>query len=268
MKQTQLLIAALFFAGIVSNTGAAPLGFGVDGDTTDSTFYSIDFATGTGTTIGGVGGVGFSDVEALSFFGNTLYAIDDSSNQLITIDTTTGAGTAVGALGVSVTGPGLAISASGSAFMADQFGGDLWTVNLGTGAATLLNGSIGADLDGLTFLGNTLYGVDAGNDSLYTVDTVTGAASLVGAGGTLTGLSTQSALATDGTWLYAGDDDGDYFRINPATGAATVITTDGTDVEGLAIQQSTAVPLPTTLALLGIGLIGFGFTKRKNFNNR
>lgn len=255
-------MAALLFAGVASNTSAAPIGFGVDGDTSNSTFYSIDLATGIGTTIGGSGGLNFGDVEALSFFGNTLYAIDDSSNQLITIDTTTGAGTAVGALGVSVAGPGLAISASGDAFMGDRSGGDLWTVNLGTGAATLLNGAIGADLDGLTFLGNTLYGVDPGNDSLYTVNTTTGAASLVGAGGTLNGLSTESALATDGTWLYAGDDDGDYFRINPTTGAATVITTNGTDVEGLAIQP-TAVPVPTTLALLGIGLIGFGFNKRK-----
>ncbi len=267
MKHTQILVAALLFSFMTSNANTAPIGFGVDGDTTDSTFYSIDFATGTGTTIGGVGGVGFSDVEALSFFGNTLYAIDDSTNQLITINTTTGAGTAVGALGVSVSGPGLAISASGDAFMGDRSGNDLWTVNLGTGAATLLNGSIGADLDGLTFLGNTLYGVDPGNDSLYTVNTTTGVASLVGAGGTLTGLSTESALTTDGTWLYAGDDDGDYFRINPNTGTATMITTNGTDVEGLAIR-STAIPVPTTLALLGIGLFGFGFNKRENFNNR
>lgn len=265
MKQTQLSVALLLtFAFMASNTNAAPVGFGVDGDTSNSTFYSIDFATGSGTAIGGTGGLKFGDVEALSFFGNTLYAIDDSSNQLITIDTTTGAGTTVGALGVSVAGPGLAISASGIAFMGDRSGNDLWTVDLGTGAATLLNGSIGADLDGLTFLGNTLYGVDPGNDSLYTVNTTTGAASLVGAGGTLGGLSAESALTTDGTWLYAADDDGDYFRINPNTGAATVITRNGRDVEGLAIQ-STAIPVPTTLALLGIGLFGFGFNKRKRF---
>ncbi len=148
--------------------------------------------------------------------------------------------------------------------MGDRSGNDLWTIDLGLGAATLLNGSIEADLDGLTFLGNTLYGVDPGNDSLYAVNTTTGAASLVGAGGTLGGLSTESALTTDGTWLYAADDDGDYFRINPNTGAATVITRNGTDVEGLAIQ-STAIPVPTTLALLGIGLFGFGFKKRKRF---
>ncbi len=267
MKQIQISVALLLtFAFMASNTKAAPTAFGVDGDTSNSTFYSIDLATGTGTTIGGTGGLKFGDVEALSFFGNTLYAIDDSSNKLITIDTTTGAGTAVGALGVSVSGPGLAISASGVAFMGDRSGNDLWTVDLGTGAATLLNGSIGADLDGLTFLGNTLYGVDPGNDSLFTVNTTTGAASLVGAGGTLGGLSTESALTTDGTWLYAADDDGDYFRINPNTGAATVITRNGTDVEGLAMQSAAVpVPTPTTLALLGIGLVGFGFKRRKRF---
>ncbi len=152
---------------------------------------------------------------------------------MITIDTATGAGLAVGALGVSVAGPGLAISSSGNAFMGDRSGNDLWTIDLGTGAATLLNGSIEADLDGLTFLGNTLYGVDPGNDSLYAVNTTTGAASLVGAGGTLGGLSTESAL-----------------------------TTDGTDVEGLAVQTA-VVPVPATLALLGIGLFGLAFNARK-----
>ena len=262
MRQAQILVAALLFAGVASNTSAAPIGYGVDGDGTRSEFYRIDFATGTGTLIANIGG-NASDFEALSFFGNTLYTINDNNNRLFTIDTATGALTLVGNLGVSVSNPGLAISPSGAAFMGDSSGNDLWTVDLGTGAATLLNGSIGADLQGLTFLGNTLYGVDTGNDSLYTVDTTTGNATLVGAGNTLNGLSSESGLASDGTWLYAADDDGDYFRINPNTGAATVITTNGTDVEGLAIQ---AVPAPTTLALLGIGLLAFGFNKRKSFN--
>ncbi len=262
MMQLRRLIVALFLLAMASSATAVPIGFGVDGDGTNSTFYSIDFATGLGTTIGGVGGLLFNDVEALSFFGSTLYGLDDSTNQLITIDTGTGVGTTVGAaLGVSIQNPGLAISASGAAFMGDTGGNDLWTVNIATGVAMLLNGSIGADLDGLTFLGNTLFGVDPGTDSLYTVNVGTGAATLVGAGGTLVGLSTESALATDGTWLYAGDDDGKYFRINPNTGAATSITTNGTDVEGLAIQV-VSVSEPSTVALLVLGLLLVGFRRR------
>ncbi len=65
---------------MASNTNTAPIAFGVDGDTLNSTFYSIDLATGSGTVIGGTGVLKFGDVEALSFFGSTLYAINDSSN--------------------------------------------------------------------------------------------------------------------------------------------------------------------------------------------
>ncbi|OAN18006.1 hypothetical protein A3K86_03545 [Photobacterium jeanii] len=255
-KHTLIKAAGLLASSIFANSAsAAPIGFGVDGDTTSSTLYSIDFATGTGTAIGGIGAVGFNDVEGISFFGSTLYGIDDSSNSLITIDTATGVGTSVGGLGVSITNPGFAISSSGLAIAGDN--NDLWTVDLTTGAATSLNSSVGFDLEGLTFLGEVLFGVDTSEDSLYTINTMTGVATLVGAGGTLTGLSPEAALATDGISLFAADDDGDYFKIDPLTGAATIITTSGTDVEGLTIR----VPEPATL--FGMGLLSLCLVRRK-----
>ncbi|WP_261858211.1 DUF4394 domain-containing protein [Photobacterium sanguinicancri] len=248
--------AGLFAASIFASTAqSAPIGFGVDGDTTSSTLYTIDFATGMGTVIGSVGAVGFSDVEGISFFGSTLYGIDDSSNSLITIDTTTGVGTSVGALGTNIRNPGFAISTSGLAIAGDS--NDLWTIDLMTGAATSLNSSVGFDLEGLTFLGDILFGVDAGEDSLYTIDTMTGVASLVGAGSTLSGLSAEAALATDGINLFAADDDGDYFKIDPLTGLATVITRNGTDVEGLTIR------VPEPAALFGMGLLSLCLVRRK-----
>lgn len=44
----------------------------------------------------------------------------------------------------------------------------------------MLLGAMNAEIDGLAFIGNTLYGVNAASNSLYTLDTVTGDASLVG----------------------------------------------------------------------------------------
>ncbi len=254
--------AALALSALATSALAAPIGYGVDGDDSPgSGFYSIDFATGAGTLIGNVG---FNDVEAMHFYGSTLYAIDDSDNALITIDTATGVGTLVGDLGVTISNPGLAISASGQAIAGDGSGNDLWTIDLGTGAATLVNdGGLPVDFDALTFLGDTLYGFSTDNDSLYTIDTTSYAATLVGA---LTQdiLSPEAALTTDGTWLYGADDDGDYLRINPLTAASTLITRDGEDVEGLAMRTA-AVPEPGTLGVLGLGMIAL-MLKRKRGN--
>jgi hypothetical protein len=113
-----------------------------------------------------------------------LYTVENYTSTLYTIDTTTLAVNSVGTLGV------------GFAF------GDLaWNPNT-----------------------QTLYMVDGrGAQSLYTVNTTTGAATLVGPHNVvdLFGLTYDTATTT----LYGGsfDDPGQFYRLNTATGEATVI---------------------------------------------
>ena len=77
--------------------------------------------------------------------GSTLYAVDATANALVTVDPATGGLTTVGDFGRNVyLCSGLDIATDGTAYasLSTDNGSELYTVDLGTGAATLL-GNIG-----------------------------------------------------------------------------------------------------------------------------
>jgi len=90
---------------------------------------------------GGTTGVGAAYTGNAGAASTTLYAIDASSSQLVTMATpSNGVATAVGSLGVTVTtDAGFDIASSGVAYAVFVVGGNwgLYRVNLATGAATL-----------------------------------------------------------------------------------------------------------------------------------
>jgi hypothetical protein len=234
-----ILWSILVFLGLVIPAWAAPFGYSVRGDE-DTILYKIDLATGFQTKIGT--GVGINDVEGLAFdpTSGILYGADDEDNQLITINVNTGVGTAIGPLGVANGDEegefGLAIDPTGTIFLFNDFTDELFFVNKNTGAATKI-GATKARVDGLAFLGSTLYGVDPDAGALYTINTSTGLATLVGALGV--SFETQSGLASDGTNLWGIDEGGVIIRINPTTGAAVQTASTIVGFEDLAIQQET-----------------------------
>ena len=247
---------------------AGPIAYGVNGDENPNYLYRIDLADGTGTRIGQGLGNQFGDVEGLSFDPITgiLYAIEENDDILLTINTITGLGDKVGELGKDIKDPGFAIF-NGVGYLAELNNTDqLFSINLSTGEAELigpitpLDPAINdIDIDALAFIGNTLYGSDPETDSLYTLDLLSGDATLVGAYGI--SVSNESGLTSDGRWLYAVDDDpnkngnhvAEYLRIDPATGGATYITRHGQPLEALAMKP---VPEPSTMLLFGSGLAG------------
>jgi len=131
------------------------------------------------------------------------------------------------------------IAAASPAFATDGFAvnsdGDdhLYRIVLETGAVTDL-GPVGfADVEGLAFdrQGN-LFGVDDITNELITIDSSTGAGTLVGPLGTaITDMGLD--FNCSGSLFMATDSPASLFRINPATGAATLVGPQGVPVTGL-----------------------------------
>jgi uncharacterized protein (TIGR03437 family) len=114
----------------------------------------------------------------------------------------------------------------------------LYEINPSTAAGTAIGGGTGANLNALVFSSNgTQYA--AGADSLYTINTSTGIAALVGSGGGSGTYLSSGDLEFDSTGkLYltsAGFSGDQLFSLDPATGQGTLIgSVDFSGVLGLA----------------------------------
>jgi hypothetical protein len=253
-----------------ASVSAAPTLYSVSSNGNDH-LYRIDAMTGVATDLGLIA---FGDAEGLAFANSSLYAIGGSVPEFWNITTPPG-------ILVGSTGPRNGIDAgldfnvaSGVMYnMNSDIGlGSLYTINLATGAATLV-GSDKVFIDGFAIdASGNAFGIDgAFSDSLYSVNLATGAATLIGSLGI--GIDDQFGLAfTEGT-LYGISDSGDIYTLNTATGAATLLssTTCGglacSGWEGLAAQQQ-QVPEPGTLALFGLALLGlvYGQSSRRRYS--
>ncbi len=159
----------------------------------------------------------------------TLYAMDDATNSLYTIDPNSYALTLVGYTGVSTGDFGdLAYNPSGgAAYWVPGRGNDnLYTLNLGTGSATLVGSHGIDDLFALAYdpATNMLYG-DATSGNFYSLSTSTGKSTLIGSNGIYPGGLTYNS--TTGQLVLVGAGDGSFYSINPATGAATKLGNPG-----------------------------------------
>lgn len=171
--------------------------------------------------------------------GNVLYAIEDngtsgSPDALGTIDLATGAF----ASQAIITNPnndiftGLAIHpGTGVFYLSDAT--TLFTVDPGSGVVTPVGnfgtaGAIMIDID--ISPGGVMYGHDLGDDSIYTIDMATGAATLVGPTGYnanfAQGMSFDNIDGTLYIFLYIGGGANVYGTVNQATGAVTPLAID------------------------------------------
>jgi hypothetical protein len=244
-------------------------------------FGTIDLTTGIYTSIGTTQ----DELAGLGEINNILYGLDyagfGTPGTLYTIDTTNGSLTAVGlpginsayefeAFGSTLTGL-YAIGAFNNTptlFSIDPTTGVATPITIGT-AGTGLN--LGGDYS-LSTNSSTLYFADdsppGDTPSLYTLNTTTGAATLVGTTTSDGGPTTEEfgALLLDGTTLYGGQDfDGTSVdTLNPASGAVTVGpslsgTTGGEAFGGLApIPATTVVPEPSSFSLLLLVVLSAG----------
>lgn len=287
-------IAGLVLAVAVSSANSAPIAY-VESDgsfagQTQSVLYSVDLATRVATLIGpavpGAGGLVSGlypfNIRGLSFDpSGQLYAVSEDLRVLVKLNRSTGAATLVGPL--NLTGPGttgdidlsMAITCDGRAWLASGTG-NFWSVNLATGAATLV-GALGTNpITGLTAQGSTVFATGSRtNQKLYTVNTANGATTLVGGYGGTDGAAywispafdaagqlwavLNNAPAAPETWsnLATITASGALTKIGTITGPASL---QGVGLKGMAIAPpvcaaDSPAPTVTAPALSPVGLI-------------
>lgn len=232
----------------------------------DNQLISVDSNTGTGSLIGSLGAT--VSGYGLAFRGSTLYTFDSNVDALRSINLATGMAGSAKAIGIGdLTGEGdLAFRSDGMGFLSSALAPDfspsneLFSFNAELGTSMLV-GNTAVPLDGMVFVGNTLYAIGQEADAkLYTINQTTAAMTAIGS----LGIPKNSpfgalTLGADGK-LYAAVDDR-LFQINSATGLATIIDVNVLDigyssVSGLASTASfQPVPEPSTYGLAGAVLL-------------
>ena len=243
---------------------AAPLGYSVNSDEPDGDrLYQIDLATGSETEIGTVQSFDSTlrDVEGLALDSSgTLWGVDDASLKLFPISTSTGMTdlqreVTISGLDATMGNDfGLTFTCADELFASSVANQMLYRLSL-DGTATEV-GSLGENISALAAWGNParLYGLGNGklgdgqpddNRSLYEINTVTGATTLIGKVGKQAADYFEAGLSfdTDGTlwaltdrWTLDNPQGSQVLSLNLNNGKATLhSTTTITGFEALAV---------------------------------
>lgn len=175
---------------------------------------------------------------------------------------------------------------TGNAFLST--GTNLMSINLTTGVTTAIaaySGSLNATsivVDLAIDNGGNMFAHDIATDTLHSVDKATGVATLIGPSGFAAnfaqGMDFDPATNILYAAIYTGAGTGSYGTWNTTTAAFTTIATlptfpdpnaNGRELE-LAIRFVSAVPEPTSMALIGMAVAGGGvaYRRRKQFTAR
>ena len=235
--------------------------------------YDIDLSTGAASNPRSTGtpqlvGIAFSADHKL--FGLTNSAAPTNPGSLFEIDLATGASQLIGATGLdSIVEGDLAFDPISQVlygiYHLDAAQRKLFTIDINTGAATPLSGSLSGDPSALAFdAAGTLYAIDTSLDELLTVDKATGNplsyTSLNVDLGAVAGMDLDPATGI----LYVADGESGgtdkLYAVDTTTGELTEVGSLGIDdgLAGLAF-----VPEPATLILTGVAALALVRRRRQ-----
>ncbi len=267
MKSKKPVCGAMVF-GVVATlsaaAGSASASILIGSDAEADMLVSIDPATGVRTPIGPlsdpiVAGLAYDSTHDILYASSTSTG---AGRNLLRVDYTTGAVAVIGPMGQGGM-HGIEYNPNRGVLygVTNGYSSKVWTLDITTGAATAVgtySATPSAWLAGLAYdyVNDVMYASDVLNYRLFRVDMDTGAITLVGPFNGPTGSKIGGGLAWDPQWgLLATDThaDGAYnddlYRIDPATGQATLIGSMGSgNMLGLAF-----VPGPGGAAILAIG---------------
>ena len=233
-------------------------------------------------SLGLVGSTGLSLLGGLEFAPNgTLYGITAGNGSLYTINPNNAAATLVGGLGLGFNFEGgLAFSPGGVAYGVNEGSNgapNLFTIDLNSGAATIVGQmGTGHDINGLAWRSDgMLVGIDDNTSSLVTIDPSTASiANLYDLGfsvGGIGGMTTDplSGISYFATGITVNNNNvlgtNGLYSFDLYSGANSFLGNfNGSDQSGISgLAAVGTVPEPGTLGLIGLGLTGLTFWRRK-----
>lgn len=281
-RMRKIFLVGLCFLASLTGVFAQEVLLGTTGGSVGD-LYNIDPNTGTATLIGpladalgnpyAVTGLAFDSVTGILYgsTSNNSGISGATKRELVSINPNTGVVTVIGAFGAGTATMGDLTfdTTTATLYGTNSLNGNLYSINLTTGAATAVGSSgISGAIQGVGVAANSagqLFGSPTGaNAPLVQYNKSTGAATN---GPTLTGApfpgGSISAMAfNSGGTLYAVDIDNTVVSrpthlvtINTVTGAVTDIGASVNFLDAIVFFNPTAIPEPTTTALLGVGLV-------------
>lgn len=231
-------------------------------ETVQDSLFTVENTTGAVNIVGPLGVEWFFGGIAFDSSGN-LFGVEQSDGFLYTINKDTGQATFVGATGTFNPESLAIIDNVGYTQARTEPGGPnmLYSIALGTGTATEIGSYEGDRVQGLASVNNQLFGTRYTPMELVRLDMATGLiAESIGAHGL--GSGTSLAWADDRFWMIP-TTTGNLYSLNP-TDAVPTLEFSGLSLGHVTALTAAPIPEPSTLLLLGTGLLGVvGIARRR-----